>query len=633
MSFPGAPSPEDDPFSAPADPLADLFASDLLSDPIADELTVPEQALPPVHANSPADPWASVRKVRGPNEPIYKKQKLRTANGVTVSAAKTNASLARRTRLVELVSEGCTIGAALEQIGVGRKAYEYWRRTDKIFAANVDVARAQNGHKSQAGWTGDSISFAATFFPEEYPSPGFHHDFARVLKNAKPGTITLINTFPNSGKTRIIENLICETLAQDSHHRFVVASKAVGHARKILGTIQDRMTNVTAFPEYIGRFGPFYVESQERSGKPWTRDYIKIAKNDSGQRDHNVQVMGWSGQILGSRVDTIILDDIQTTDNLSQVDAMLTKFRRDFYTRLKGGRIICVGNRIDCGDFYERLLELDIIEPENHIDYPAINSEGDSLWPERWPLDELAMTRKMVGERIWWTTYQQKPQLAGNATFDEKMIDEAKDWSRKVGSKKAGEPCVVSVDPGMDPGVCAIVAMTYDTDSIRVIDGEEHPQFSKQEDVIDLIESYVIRYQPQHVVIEAVHWQRALVRDERLEAMGRKYGFIPVPHNTNRNKLDPVMGVSAMASSFIRNEITFPYEGGPGAVSAARMDPILAELGAWRPNIPTRLLKQDFPMALWFGWLWIVQARHGMGIRTDSWRREAMPSWKIKVAS
>lgn len=489
----------------------------------------------------------------------------------------------------------------------------------------MDVARGELNAKNGPTWNGDSISFQQTYFPEEHSSPAFHHQFYRVLKEAKPGTITLVNTFPNSAKTRIIENHICETLAGDPNHRFVIASKAVDHARKILGTVQSRMTDINQYGAFIARFGPFYVDAQERNGKPWTRDYIKIARNDSNQRDYNVQVMGWSGQILGSRVDTIILDDIQTTDNLTQVEAMLTKFRREFYTRLKGGRIIIIGNRIDNGDFYEKLLELDIIEPENHIDFPAIDHHGNSLWPDRWPLDELAQIRKVVGEQIWWTTYQQKPQLGVQGTFHDDLIEQSKDWNRKVGSKKSSDACVLAIDPGLNPGATAITCLTYDADSIRVIDGEKHNDFTQQENVLDLIESYAMRYQPQHVVVETVAWQRALERDERLQAMARRYGFQTHPHNTNRNKLDPIMGVAAMASSFIRNEITFPWEGGDTGISASRMQPILAELNAWRPNVPTKLLTQDFVMSLWFAWLWIMEHRHTMGLSSSAWKRAGLP--------
>lgn len=538
---------------------------------------------------------------------------------------RTSASQSKRDAILELVQAGSTITDALLELGISTKSHEYYRRTDPQYKAAISIARRQNSRSKGAGWEGDSASFAETFFHHEFPTPAFHYDLKHILKSAQPGTITLINVFPNSGKTAVIEDHINETLAKDPNHRFVIASKGQNHARKLLSTVKDRMTNVAAYPEYIGRFGPFYVEGQERAGKPWTTDYIKLAQNDSGERDYNVQVMGWAGQILGSRVDTIILDDIQTGDNMSQVDEMLRKFRQDFYTRLKGGRIIIIGNRIANGDIYERLMELDVIESANHFDYPAIDHNGNSLWPDRWTLEEFTQIRKVAGESVWWTTYQQKPQLASNATFTEELVEASKDWERKVGSYVQGTPTVLAVDPGLDPGVTAITALQYTSDSISVIDGERHSDFVQGEQILDLIESYAIRYAPQHVVIETVAFQRALARDERLQSMSRAYGFQVHAHNTGRNKIDTIMGVAAMATSFIREEITFPWEGGDTSISAQRMEPILAELRAWRPNVPTKLLTQDFVMSLWFAWMFILNARHGMGIKANGWQRQGLP--------
>jgi hypothetical protein len=527
-------------------------------------------------------------------------------------SSRTAATKAKRDALATAIEGGETVESACLTAGVSKATYEYYRRTDDQFRARVSVYRNKVSHAEKT-WTGDSMSFSSAYFHHDTASPAFHADIRRTMAAAKPGSITLINTFPNSGKSALIEDFINETLALDPNHRFVVASKGLDHAKKILGTVKDRMTNIGMYPEYIGQFGPFYVEGQERSGRPWTTTHIKCAQVDSGERDYSVQAMGWKGQILGSRVDTIILDDIQTLDNLTQTDDMLHKFRQEYYTRLKGGRII-------------------IIEPENHHDYPAVNTDGESLWPDRWPADEpdedipcLRKMRTMVGERVWWTMYMQKPQLSTNATFTEELVDAAKDWSFKVGSIRPGMPTILSIDPGLDPGITAITCLQYDQSEIRVVDVEQHNNFVQQEQILDLIESYAMRYRPQRVIIEEVAFQRALVRDDRLSAMSRKYGFIAKGHQTNKNKLDPILGVAAVASSFIREEIRIPWAGGDNQISAARMDAFCAELKAWRPGIPTRLLKQDYCMALWIGWLDIMEARHGMGIATDAWRKAALP--------
>lgn len=579
---------------------------------------------PTVPASDPSDPWASVRK--GP-----KKKKPGMNDGPT------NESKKRKQQCLDLIAEGWSVAEAMAQTGRSMATYAYWRQTDDKFKADIDVARTrlQVSGKKDKGWTGDFASFRQEFFPRELESPPFHYDLIRKIDTAPPQSITLINVFPNAGKSALLEDWICYKLAVDPDHRIAVVSKGTDQARKMLAFVQSRMTDHYSYPAYVARFGPFYEKGQEREGKPWTRDYLRVFKASPAERDPSLQVKGWTSQILGARLDTIILDDVQDGENLAQVDKMLDKLRREYYTRLKGGRLIVLGNRIASGDLYERMVDLEMVTHGQHFDYPAIDQNGESLWPERWPTVTtydshnrvvgpvgLDHVRRFVGEGVWQTTYQQRPQLAGNATFDEQMIEDSKDWTRRVGATTPGERVVLSVDPGMNPGVCAIAALGFDSTEIRLIDAETHGDFTRQEDVLNLIESFAIRYAPQDVVIETVAWQRALARDERLEALGRKYGFRVHGHNTGRNKLDAVMGVAAMAGSFLRGEFRIPWK---DAVSAARMEPVIAELRAWRPGVSDKLIKQDRVVTLWFGWVFILNARHGMGIKPDAWKRGGLP--------
>ncbi|WP_097865802.1 LAGLIDADG family homing endonuclease [Streptomyces sp. rh34] len=60
-------------------------------------------------------------------------------------------------------------------------------------------------------------------------------------------------------------------------------------------------------------------------------------------------------------------------------------------------------------------------EPENWtlIDLPALalsdtdplgRQPGEALWPEQYDEEELARTKRAVGERVWWALYQQQPR-------------------------------------------------------------------------------------------------------------------------------------------------------------------------------------------------------------------------------
>ncbi|MGW7630586.1 LAGLIDADG family homing endonuclease [Streptomyces griseoincarnatus] len=72
----------------------------------------------------------------------------------------------------------------------------------------------------------------------------------------------------------------------------------------------------------------------------------------------------------------------------------------------------------NCDDLAGRILAT---EPENWtlIDLPALalsdndplgRQPGQALWPEQYDEEELARTRRAVGERVWWALYQQQPR-------------------------------------------------------------------------------------------------------------------------------------------------------------------------------------------------------------------------------
>jgi len=60
-------------------------------------------------------------------------------------------------------------------------------------------------------------------------------------------------------------------------------------------------------------------------------------------------------------------------------------------------------------------------DPENgyeEIRLPAINDAGESLWPERWPIEAMLRRKKEVGEYTWSGLYQGRPRRRGGKVFE-----------------------------------------------------------------------------------------------------------------------------------------------------------------------------------------------------------------------
>jgi hypothetical protein len=50
-------------------------------------------------------------------------------------------------------------------------------------------------------------------------------------------------------------------------------------------------------------------------------------------------------------------------------------------------------------------------------DDPLGRAEGEALWPDRYPVEELEQTRQTLGSYLWSALYQQRPAPAGGAVF------------------------------------------------------------------------------------------------------------------------------------------------------------------------------------------------------------------------
>ncbi|MEU7435627.1 terminase family protein, partial [Streptomyces sioyaensis] len=132
---------------------------------------------------------------------------------------------------------------------------------------------------------------------------------------------------------------------------------------------------------------------------------------------------GVGGGLTGKGFDLGIIDDPfkgnDDSGSPAQRDRVYDWYRSVFYTRrAPGASIILVNTRWHEDDLSGRLLQN---EPHRwiQIDLPAIADSpndplgrkiGQALWPSQYNEAALADTRETLGERIWYSMYQQKPR-------------------------------------------------------------------------------------------------------------------------------------------------------------------------------------------------------------------------------
>lgn len=541
--------------------------------------------------------------------------------------------IAAQMTVLEGIAAGYSVEDACALAGRSYSAYSKWRQ-DPRFRVAVDEAKAarREPDKSPTSFR----DFRKTYFGmDTYTHQALMVD---ALETVKPREIVMINIWPEAGKTTTVEDWICQQLALNPNLRITDVSESSGLCKKTVGRIKSRMTDSRNFGPYIAGYGPFYEDGQEREGKPWAKEYFTVAKADHDERDYSLEARAITSAAYGTRIDLLIVDDIQSRRNLAQTDTIYDHLRQTYFTRGRQMRTVIIGTRIGTGDIYERMLDDGIID--RNITIPAIEPDGTITCPELWGVDRMMFDtdeewmfavqarvdkqRLIVGERAWAASYMQQPSFDGLSTFSEEMIESVKDPLRRVAPPELGEYVALSLDPALGGGN-ALTACVHEVAKLKILDQKIDYQFARMEDILVGIEDFAQRYHPNVVIIERDAFQKALVNDTRLAAIARRYGFQIVPHTTASAKADPILGVASMASAFILGEVSIPWQ---DDFTRRRLDGLVTQLRAWRPDVPARLLKQDAVMSLWFNWRYWMEnriARSGDDEWRAGWNRTSLP--------
>lgn len=157
---------------------------------------------------------------------------------------------------------------------------------------------------------------------------------------------------------------------------------------------------------------------------------------------------GVGGSFTGKGANFIIVDDPikgrEIADSVAFRERLWEFWNNDLFSRLetnlKDGRMgqaLITQTRWHEDDLSGRLLDLMRKEPQavqwDILNYPAIRHDfsdttdqrklGEALWPEKYPIDELARIKASQGTRAWSSLYQQMPTPDGGGLFREEMFE------------------------------------------------------------------------------------------------------------------------------------------------------------------------------------------------------------------
>ncbi len=355
-------------------------------------------------------------------------------------------------------------------------------------------------------------------------------------------------------------------LGENPRLRCVVVSATADLATKIVRAVQGY---ITERPEAS------MVYPHLQKGQPWTPSAFNLAGRN-GAKDYSFQAIGVEGQILGSRIDLLILDDMLDWTN-TRTEYLRQKARDWTFKVLFGrlthnARVIAVGNPWHPSDLLHELVERGW--PMHR--YAVLNAQGEPSWPERWSRQRILDWTEEFGPMEAARQLMCQVRADGESRFKQAWIDRCLEGARAEG--------VTSFVNRLDPkpgwatytGVDLAVGLTKRHDLTVLFTIAVGPDQKRQileiksgrwtsPDIIRHIHDAHARYK-SIVLVESNAAQQYLVQ------FAQQGNTIPIrPFLTGRNKLNPALGVESLAAELAAGKWLIPNAGGT-------VDP---EIAAW----------------------------------------------------
>lgn len=221
---------------------------------------------------------------------------------------------------------------------------------------------------------------------------------------------------PRHGKTQTISRLYpAWHLGRNPDHRVILTSYGDSLSRK-------NSRYARAFiraSRYRALFPDTQLASDSQAADAW----------DVQGHEGGMDAMGIGGGVSGKGGHLIIVDDPvknrEQAESLVYRDKIYDSFTDDFYTRREpGAAVVIVMTRWHDDDLVGRLLK-EFPDRYTVLRLPAMaedddllgRSEGQALWPERFPEEALEDIRVQLGSYSWAALYQQRPTLREGGMF------------------------------------------------------------------------------------------------------------------------------------------------------------------------------------------------------------------------
>lgn len=313
---------------------------------------------------------------------------------------------------------------------------------DKEKRRTLELLRTYNSQINQNLGRDSFLDFIKYVYPGYKVGP--HHlklikIFEAIARGEKKRVI--VNIAPRHGKSELISYLApAWFLGKFPNKKVIMAS----HTADLAVNFGRRVRNLVGSDSYKSIFPQIELQADSKSASRW-------GTNFNGE----YFAIGVGGALAGRGADLFIIDDPHSEQEAKtgRPEVFLPAwewFQSGPIQRLMpGGAIIVVMTRwskLDLtGQIVTQMDREEGVDPWEVIQFPAIKDDGEPLWPEFWPIDELLAKKAALDIRYWNAQYLQEPTSESGALIK-------RDWW-KIWPKENPPPCeftIMSLDAAQE---------------------------------------------------------------------------------------------------------------------------------------------------------------------------------------
>ncbi len=342
-------------------------------------------------------------------------------------------------------------------------------------------------------------------------------------------------------------------LGKDPTLRCAIVSNTYEQATKLLRPIAKYIEQSAELKRVFPKLIP---------GEPW-RDNAITVQRPTTSKDPSIQVLGVHGNILGARIDLLVLDDVLDYEN-TRTDAMRKELWDWYHATLTGrltdkARVWIVGTPFHPQDVLHRFAA----QPGwKALRYPVIDpATGLPRWPERWSMERINKRRDEMGPLEFSRQMLCQARDDASARFKVEWIDRClargrgkQQQSYGLSALPRGVKTYTGVDLAVqkhahaDLTVLFTIAVLLNGD--REVINIESGRWSGPEIITHLVETH--RRYLSSVMVENNASQQYIIDFAKGSLPGVR------AFTTGRNKAHPEFGVESLAAEMANGKWIIP---------------------------------------------------------------------------